>query len=200
MTQPDIAKLLHSAFPSKLATDVDAVLAVIPAALHPPSAPDRVVRIGEETVTVLGRIYSPEPTRSLDGLTILQREILFSLYTRHNDGFVRARHLAPLLAVDQPWLPPFVIRLLGEYVVEICALIAGGVDAMPRQTYVKFAGENPGYIGVTRQRVVSYWTCYYSAMPFEQYPGYRAMSALGLWDGPEARRLIMRPSADQKAG
>lgn len=200
MSQRDLTDLLRSAFPGKLAPEVDAVLQVIPAGLHPPSPPDRVVRIGDEMVTILGRIYSPEPTKSVDGLTTLQSGILSSLYTRHHDGFVRARHLPRLLPIDEPWVPPFVIRLLGEYVVEISALIADGVDAMPRQTYVRFAGENPGYIGVTRQRVVSYWTCYYSAMPFEQYPGYRAMSALGLWDGLEGRRLIMRPPANQKTG
>ena len=124
---------------------------------------------------------------SLEDLTNLQKEILSSLYTRHHDGFVRERHLRQLLGVDEPWLPPFVIRLLGEYVVEICELIADRVGAMPRDTYAKFAMENPDYIGLTRRRVVSYWACYYRAMPIEQYPAYRAMSSLGLWTGSEAR-------------
>ena len=78
---------------------------------------------------------------SLEDLTNLQKEILSSLYTRHHDGFVRERHLRQLLGVDEPWLPPFVIRLLGEYVVEICELIADRVGAMPRETYAKFAME-----------------------------------------------------------
>ena len=196
--QHDVARVLRSAFPSKLAPDVDVILALIPAGPHAPSPPDREVRIGDEMVTVLGRIYSPEPTESPDRLTTLQRLILSSLYTRHHDGFVRARHLLPLLPAEEPWLPPFVIRLLGEYVVEICELIADRVGAMPRDTYAKFAMENPDYIGLTRRRVVSYWDCYYRPMPIEQYPAYRAMSSLGLWTGSEARRLIPRPSSERK--
>src|ERR1700738_4820844 len=35
--------------------------------------------------------------------------------TRHHDGFVRERHVREILDADHPWVPLFVLQLLGAY-------------------------------------------------------------------------------------
>jgi hypothetical protein len=39
---------------------------------------------------------------------------------RHHDGFGRQRQLKTLLDADEPWTAPFIVQLLGEYVIQIC--------------------------------------------------------------------------------
>ncbi len=185
--------LLRSAFPKVLRADVDAGLSVMPTAEHRAMLTDGTVRIGSEEIAILRRIYHPEPTPRLSDLTRLQKTILSSLYTRHHDGFVRERHVHEILYADHPWVPVFVLQLLGEYVVQIGQTIARHVATLPQETYRTFAHANPEYMSALRSRVVSYWSEYYRATPLREYAGYRALDELGLWDGPEARRILMRP-------
>ena len=42
-----------------------------------------------------------------------------ALQTRSNDGFERQRAARDLLTEIQPWTAPFIVALIGEYVVEI---------------------------------------------------------------------------------
>jgi hypothetical protein len=189
--------LLRSAFPMGLCADVDAGLSVMPPAEHRAVQTDRRVRIGSEEVAILGRIYHPEPSQGLSDLTRLQKTILSSLYTRHHDGFVRERHVRQILEADHPWVPAFVLQLLGEYVVQIAETITNQVATLPQQTYRTFAHANPEYMRVLRRRVVSYWSEYYRATPFQEYAGYRALDELGLWDGPEGRRILGRLSSSR---
>ena len=44
-----------------------------------------------------------------------------AIYSRHPDGRVRQRALGTLLDFDEPWTAPFIMQLLGEYVIQICA-------------------------------------------------------------------------------
>lgn len=87
---------------------------------------------------------------------------------------------------------PFVLAVISEYVVEIGKVVADRVDLLSRETYSAFAVENPEFIERTRSRIVTYWDYYYRSMPFEEYPAYRVLSAMGLWDARSARRLLRR--------
>jgi hypothetical protein len=180
-----------------LRADVDASLSVMPPAEHRTVESDRRVRIGSEEVAILGRIYHPEPSQGLSDLTRLQKTILSSLYTRHHDGFVRERHVRQILEADHPWVPAFVLQLLGEYVVQIAETVGNQVATLPQQTYKTFAHANPEYMSLLRRRVVSYWSEYYRATPLREYAGYRALDGLGLWDGPEGRRILGRLSSSR---
>ncbi len=166
---------------------------VMPQAQHPLHKTDLQVEVEGEKVAVLGRLYAPEPTTGVSSLTPIQRLILSALYSRHHDGFVRERHVRQLLDVDHVWIPPFVVLLLGEYVVQIGQVIAERVSGLPRQTYIDFARVNPDFMRLTRSRVVSYWWEYYSSVPLREYPGYRSLQDLGMWDGPEGRRWLCDP-------
>jgi hypothetical protein len=190
--QTDLIPVLRSAFPAGLKSDVDAVLTAMPPSLGYERVSGPQVSIGGERIELLSRLYSPEPpddaTRQLNDR---QRLILSCLYSRHHDGYVRERHLLRLQG-DDPWLPHFVLQLVGEYVIEICQAALDRVDAIPRASYETFAAENEAFVALVRRRIVSYAREYHRSMDFVDYPAYRFMTSLGLWEGLEERRSIRR--------
>jgi len=138
------------------------------------------VEVQGEEVAIPYRIYSEEPSADLQRpLTPTQQVILHCLYTRHNDGLVRQRHLEQVVASDEPWVVPFVMQLAGEYVLEILEAISRGLPGLftlgstQRRLYGEFIARNPAFFARTERRVVSYWSCYYRWKygMFGMYPG-----------------------------
>jgi hypothetical protein len=141
------------------------------------------VQVDGEPLTIPYRIYSPEPPAGdVSSLSSTQQTLLHCLYTRHHDGFVRQRHLERVLGSDRSWVVPYVVQLVGEYVVEILIAIAERLDvATPgtpeRLRYGRFVAENRAFFELTASRVTSYWNCYYRypdrAQAIEPWPGGR---------------------------
>ncbi|MFI9462518.1 hypothetical protein [Streptomyces xiamenensis] len=176
---PRDSDALVAAFPSRLAADVRSALSVLPAATFSPVEPF-AVDVRGESVTIPSRIYPDEPHAGAEGsLSGTQQMILHCLYSRHGDGRVRQRHLERVLESGEPWVAPFVVRLAGEYVVEILEAIhrrLPGLDvpgSSQRRLYGEFIARNPAYFARTERRVVSYWSCYYrwKYPVFGTYPG-----------------------------
>ena len=194
INQRDVVIRLRCAFPHALATQVDRAIAIIPTADQSLS-PDCIgpVSMEGERLNIPYRIYSPEPgAESIGALGDTPRLILSCLYTRHDDGVVREKYLSPLLASTSVWVPPFVIQLVAEYVVEIIELIVSQLNSVDSDLYSQFAGQNPEFLNLARQRIVSYWQCYYrDRFPqFRDYPGFQLMDSLGLWRSRAAARLL----------
>jgi hypothetical protein len=108
------------------------------------------------------------------------------MYSRHLDGRVRHRQLGTLLAADEPRAAPFVIALLGEYVIEICRDIERftrtGPSARPPMSghLAAFLEGNRSFAELTRQRAFSYWSLrhrYWHPVP-DTYPALAALTAL----------------------
>jgi hypothetical protein len=194
--QPNVAQRLRSAFPSSLASEVDAALRLLPAGGHAPSSQDiGPIIVRGEMVHIPTRIYSPELIgMAEDDLGASARVVLACLFTRHHDGFVRERYVPHLLSADQAWVVPFTLQLVGEYVVEIIELLASRIDELRNDRYRLFAAENDRFVQKTRHRVLSYWDCYYrSRYPrFDEYPGFRVMNELGLWEQHDVPRHLAR--------
>jgi hypothetical protein len=182
------ASIIRSTFPITVRADLDTVLAGLP------PGPDYERTVGPE-VSVLGerfsllsRLYAQEPDLGfVSQLSPKQGLILACLYTRHHDGFVRERHLEAVRG-SEAWLPIFTLQLISEYVIEICKSALDRIDAIPRDVYRAFADENPEFMRVIRNRVVSYSRSY--PVTFVEYPGYMFLRDLGLWEGREAARWI----------
>lgn len=111
----------RQAFPLVTKDEVEVALACVPLTELPPSIDDiGPVVINGEKLRIPFRFYSSEPDKScLQILTDRQKLLLNAIYTRHSNGFVREQQVKPLLLADESWIPPFVIQLLGEYVLEI---------------------------------------------------------------------------------
>ncbi|CAL9554759.1 hypothetical protein SUDANB108_04539 [Streptomyces sp. enrichment culture] len=177
---------LVAAFPHQLADDVRVVLAVMPEARLAPASPFSVY-VGDEAVALPYRIYQDElPVDVVCSLTVVQQAILHCLYSRHCDGLVRQRHLEHIATSDESWVVPFVVQLVGEYVVEILESIRHGLSDLPskrstqRLAYGDFIARNPGFFARTEHRVVSYWACYHRERfpDFGTYPGGHLLELL----------------------
>lgn len=147
--------------------DYLALLAVLPKPqIEGPST--FAVRVYDDVLAIPYRIYNSEvPADVVASLSLTQQMMLHCLFTRHHDGFVRQRHLAWLLGAEEPWVVPYVVALIGEYVVEIVHDIEQGLrdlenDDKRRRLYGRFAADNPHFLELTRNRVASYWDEYHS--------------------------------------
>ncbi|HEV7343285.1 MAG TPA: hypothetical protein VGN68_16800 [Sphingopyxis sp.] len=83
------------------------------------------------------------------------------LRSRSSDGFERQRAVRDLLLKVEPWTAPFIVALIGEYVVEILRDVAEAFDDSIPDPIIEFLRENPAYWFLTKQRVSSYWNVYY---------------------------------------
>ena len=191
---------LAAAFPCALRTAATTAALVIPAAtLTSPEA--FVVALDNETVAIPYRIYNAEPaTDPTRELSPVERTVLACVYTRHHDGYVRQRYLAEILAHPRPWTAPFVVQLLGEYVLPIVEQIQRGLAGTETPgtalytVYGHFAAANPAFITLTRQRAASYWDCYHrSRYTLRAYPASKVLDALQAAAGDAARRIPPSP-------
>lgn len=150
---------LAAAFPTFLRDDALKMIAVLP---HPSwSTPTFSVCVREQIVSIPYRIYHDPVLIDQASLTARQVDMLGCLLTRHHDGFVRERYLAKIVCANNEWTPPFVVQLVGEYVVEILQVVKRNLHHLDPKLYASFLQANPRFFAVTKQRVASYWNCYY---------------------------------------
>lgn len=173
----DAMLMLSQAFPAELREDA----AIVAQLLSPPVNNLVIDDIGPivlsgEPIRIPMRIYFPEEILlHQSNLTDLQRCMLACIYTRHHNGLVREQQLGLLFGASKLWVIPFIIQLIGEYVIEIVELI-GRNRAMLRSPQLSaFIEENPRFIDLTKRRATSYWNCYYrQQFPCkDDYPGLR---------------------------
>jgi len=108
-------------------------------------------------------------------LSSLQKHLVNCVLTRHKDGYVRQSRLDQIIGFNQPWVPAYLIQLLGEYVVEIQQLIEARLQDLDKNVYRNFLVANPELFALTEQRVISYWDCYYRTRAREDYVGFRVL-------------------------
>jgi hypothetical protein len=133
------------------------------------------VRVEDEVMTLPRRIHNDPALIRLDQLTDLQREAVDCLLTRHSDGFVRQQHLGRIIHSRNVWVPPFVIQLVGEYVIEILQVVKQNLQNLDAFVYGNFLRANPDFFGTTERRVISYWDCYYRDQKREDYVGFQLL-------------------------
>lgn len=184
-TNPDLV----NAFPSALRGDALKLISVLPDPLT--TANSFSVVVGKDTVWIPYRIYHDPSQIDLDSLTQTQKELLACLLTRHHSGFVRGENLAKILDFHHEWLPPFVVQLVGEYVIEIIRSIRSGIHRLDHEAYRQFLIGNPLFYRKTKARVVSYWNCYHQE---EHREDYAAFQVLAFFDG------LIEPTLSYRSG
>ena len=97
------------------------------------------------------------------------------LLTRHSSGFVRQRHLDRIVGLSHAWIPPFVVQLTGEYVIEILNVIHQNLEVLDRAVYKEFLCNNESFLDLTGQRIASYWDCYYRNERRKEYVGFKIL-------------------------
>lgn len=167
---------LVEAFPSALRDDALRVVSALPETS--PKAYRFSVEIGDDTVWIPYRIYHDPTLIDSAPLTPTQNELLACLLTRHHNGLVRETYLLRILSSKQEWVPPFVVQLVGEYVIEIIRSIRNGIDHLDPGVYGAFLTRNPVFYTTTKARVMSYWNCYHRAERREDYAGFQVLEFL----------------------
>lgn len=141
------------------------------------------VVVGGEQVFISMRMGARVLENARNVLAPEEHLLLDALMTRHHDGFVRQRHLRNLLRAPRVHTAPFVVQLLGEYVVEIVEDIEEGTREVDATPYAAFLRENPAFLRLTGDRVVSYWDCYHrDRYPRrEDYVGWKVLERMRRW-------------------
>ncbi|MFC3985563.1 hypothetical protein [Streptosporangium jomthongense] len=174
------------AFPPELGAEVEqAVRLLVPSRYAPVDGFDVSVR--GQWSQIPYRIYEDPPSSgAMDDLGEVARVILDCLLTRHQSGYVRQRYVEKVISTDADWVVPFVVTLVGEYVIEIIDVVRVGLAGVEtpgtwqRQRYGRFTADNPDFMVLTRQRAASYWSCYHRwRFPeLSGYPGAQVLAAL----------------------
>lgn len=120
------------------------------------------VQVGAQRLLIPARLHF-----TTDRLSLMESEEAWpfarALQTRSNDGFERQRAARDLLADLQPWGAPFIVALIGEYVVEILDDILEALTPDLTRILGAFVIGNQAYWNTTKRRVTSYWNVYYRA-------------------------------------
>jgi hypothetical protein len=83
-----------------------------------------------------------------------------------------------VISLNHIWIPPFVVQLVGEYVIEILHVIRRNLNHLDTSIYERFLRTNPELLATTKQRVISYWNCYYRECRREEYVGFQLLDFL----------------------
>lgn len=167
---------LASAFPASLRQDALEACTTLPAVRA--LGRDFSIRLRDGVVRIPYRLHLDTTFIHVDFLTSLQKEIIDCLLTRHSNGFTRQRHLARIVGLSRNWIPPFVVQLAGEYVVEILDVICQSLPLLDTALYKEFLCSNPAFLDRTEQRITSYWDCYYRNVKREDYVGFKILGFL----------------------
>lgn len=154
------------------------------------------VQLNGEKLQIPYRIYNEElPTKAFDALDFQGKMIISCLYTRHHDGFVRQKYTEILLAhlLDETWMLPYIVKLVGEYIVEIVEIIYLHKSRIPTAALRQFYMENKAFIHLTRDRMISYWDVYYR----NQFPIVKQYSGEKLFQ--YFKRVALNPSFNMLA-
>jgi hypothetical protein len=142
---------------------------------------DFQVSIQGEKLLIPYRVHIPPPNAFLLALIPKgPKERLYCKLTRHHDGHVREEFIKKVIISDNPLVAPFIIRLCGEYVIEILKAIQANLGSYNQDHLRAFILENPRFYEQNRSRMVSYWDCYYrSAFPrIKDYVGFKIFQLL----------------------
>ena len=157
-------------FPKELKEDVLAVCKII--AKKTFNKLDMVLSIDKneyrlscEIVSVPDRIYVVESSdKEISKLTDIQKLILYCIYTRNCNGYLREKYVRKILnSPFEEWCIPFIIKLCDEYVIEILYVIYDLLKNRDNTDVKAFCTMNESSMYKSYSRMISYWNEYYRA-------------------------------------
>lgn len=165
-------------FPHAIRRVASRVLSLLSAGSYPGS-PHFDVQVAGERLCVPDRLDSnPATLQLLCAVSENDAWLLAAcLGTRHADGHVREACLRRLQGSQQAWVNPFVVNLLGDYVIEIAELAASLVPSLDPDSLARLAHGNPAFFALARSRAVSYWDAFYRYR-YRDYRDYPPVAVL----------------------
>ena len=137
------ADLLAEAFPRALQREATEAAEGVLRHLHERQWTDRFeVIVDGDVVLVPHRLHFSSSLPGHGDPAVIEM-IGKCLETRSNDGFQRQRAVRQLLGDVQPWSAPFVVALVGEYVIEILTDIHDALTPDASAALADFICANP---------------------------------------------------------
>lgn len=170
------------AFPSSMAECVEKLVQVLARGqIREPSETVMFVCVVGESLRIPYRVYYDKQQlvrciNDTDEVALIAR----CLGTRHYDGFLREQCARHLLMAEEIWTVPFVVQLLGEYLIEVAQPIQEHLAQGVGVKYIDFCTENISYCAYLECRAISYWNAYYRRrfLKYTDYPGVRGLRIL----------------------
>lgn len=172
--------MFYEAFPKELNNDLQEVLKIIPKETY------NNVSIGYSENVIdycLNNVIIKIPYRmyftdveflKIEHLTDIQKEILYCIYTRSCNGYIREKYLKELVKLDfDCWTIPFIVKISDEYIVEILEVIYDKLKIRNNDDIKQFCLENKDIINKSYSRMISYWNEFYRSKEpnFHKYIG-----------------------------
>lgn len=183
--------------PGHVALSRDITLQLRGSAPHPESSQGLAVHLGPVPCVLPYRVYYDINTMMTFADTLRGDEQVFMwcLGSRHHDGRIREECIRRLLPMPRPWVSPFVVALLGEYVREIAAFIHGALDDASLSQLQDFARQNPAFMQTTMRRAISYWNAYHRGVDrsWRDAPGWLALRRIEAGGEPTSPAPIIPP-------
>ena len=116
----DELKRLKASFPKALGNEIENLLSLIKVDSKHNAHWGYEFNIENNPIEMPSRIYWEEH-RLMKPKTLSQtsKTILACILTRHHNGYIREKYLIQIIDSNEYWTVPFLVQLLGEYVIEI---------------------------------------------------------------------------------
>ncbi len=179
---PEQTALLTAAFPARLRAEAAHIAEEICPSVMPGRGLSAVI-VQDESLTLPYRVQHAGSDSLSSKLDEPQALIYACIQARHHDGHVRLRQIERLAGTSEPWVVPFMVQLCSEYVVEILQDIEACLPLLDKHVYGTVLGGNPAFLDLARQRMISYWDCYYRRRwpRSETYVGFRLFKQFRDW-------------------
>lgn len=174
--------MFDESFPKELNKDLQEVLRIIPKKTFNNvrnGCTERVIeyRCNHDMIKIPYRMYFIDAAISkIRNLTDVQKVMLYCIYTRSCDGYIREKYLNELLKIHfDDWVIPFIVKLCDEYVVEILEVIYNQLKYRNNNDIKTFCLENKSMLNKSYSRMISYWNEYYRNREFDlhKYVGWK---------------------------
>ena len=170
-------EIFINAFPTSLTSEVNSLLDKLNLTTEHKSTECFSINLNGQTINIPYRIYYNEPVHQ--NLTDTETFLLDCIFTRHHNGHVREKSLRKIINSDNYLATPFIVQLLGEYVIEILTVIKDNLSSTKIDNLIKLQTENPKFFQTTEKRIQSYWNCYYKWTTSKtDYVGFQILKAI----------------------
>lgn len=131
--------------------------------------------LNNELVQLPERIYYNELNDDIIAtLTETQKTVLYCIFTRSYNGYLREKYVRLLLKTDYPqWAIPFIVKLCDDYVLEILTAIYELLKNKDTAVIKRFCLANKKAVRINYDRMLNYWYEYdkWTFPDFYEYVG-----------------------------
>ena len=156
--------IMLKAFPTELEEEIRAIFKLITFKTELYNGGTFDAYVNNEILHIPERIYYEDIAVNSEGaLSQVQIHILDCFFTRHYNGYIRQRKLNDIFngRTVYSWSIPYIVRLMGEYVVEILDDINNNIEIIDEISLKEFIGNNQKFMLTTEGRIASYWGEFY---------------------------------------